>query len=155
MLSSVNISNNSNSSISNSSVSCWPVLEPALNQLFPPTSPIDPQFTLPSSLGTEDYLKLYTVVFDHCVGSGEVKKAGKSSAATAGLNISGEELYMTLVKYLETRFQQWSQFLMVNNSYYNYSLLISFSLIPLGGTRKESLLSFNPPFKSIGPVTIR
>lgn len=121
MSSFVKNSNNSNSSVSNSSVSCWPLLEPALNQLFPPPTFLGDQFALSSSLGSEDYLKLYTVVFDHCVGSAEVKRAGKSSVSTGavGLNISGEELYMTLVKYLETRFQQWSQLLMVYNSYCN------------------------------------
>lgn len=112
MLSSVTTSNNSIPSISNSSVSCWPALEPALNQLFPSPS-VSP--ATGSGLGSEDYLKLYTVVFDHCVGLNEGKKAGKAGggAAANGLNISGEELYMTLVKYLETRFQQWSQYLMV------------------------------------------
>lgn len=94
-------------SISNSSVSCWPVLEPALNQLFP----IAANDIAATPLNSEDYLKLYTVVFEHCVGSAEVKKAGKGAAA--GLNICGEELYFTLVKYLETRFLQWSQFLQV------------------------------------------
>lgn len=109
MLSSMNTSTTI-SSISNSSVTCWPVLESALNQLFPsPTTPIQ------STLGSEDYLKLYTVVFDYCVGAVEARKSGKSSATVAGLNISGEELYMTLVKYLETRFQQWSQYLMVRD----------------------------------------
>lgn len=105
MLSSIN-----KISISNSSVSCWPVLEPSLNQLFPQPS----DFSTPSNLTSDDYLKLYTVVFDHCVGSSEGKK-GKTATAAAGLNISGEELYLTLIKYIETRFQQWSHHLMVSN----------------------------------------
>jgi hypothetical protein len=110
MLSSTNTS--SSSIINYSSVSCWPVLEPALNQLFPPSTDL----TAPSTLGSDEYLKLYTVVFEHCVGSAEGKKAGVKTAAV-GLNISGEELYMTLVKYLETRLNQWSQYLMVTQDF--------------------------------------
>lgn len=118
MLSSINPT-----SITNSSVSCWPALEPALNKLFPSpaiiaiaTTNTPPHF----DLGSEDYLKLYTVVFDHCVGLAEGRREGKSASAAlpAGLNISGEELYLTLVKYLETRFEQWSIYLIVIRASY-------------------------------------
>lgn len=87
-------------SLSSSSVSCWPALEPSLNRLFslPDSTPPLP------ALGSDDYLKLYTLVFDYCVGAGDNNKKGR----VLGLNVSGEELYMTIVKYLETRFNQWS-----------------------------------------------
>jgi hypothetical protein len=120
MLSSINPT-----SITNSSVSCWPALEPALNKLFPSPAiiAIATTNTPPHvDLGSEDYLKLYTVVFDHCVGVGlaEGRGEGKSASAAlpAGLNISGEELYLTLVKYLETRFEQWSIYLIVIRASY-------------------------------------
>ena len=94
---------NYNCTVSNSSVPCWPTLEPALNQLFP----VADQLAIQSTLSSDDYLKLYTVVFEHCVGPVEGRKAGKSSVG-AGLNISGEELYLTLVQYLQVRLTQWS-----------------------------------------------
>ena len=95
---------NSNSSsppsiLITSSVSCWPALEPSLNLLLPP----HPHPSTP--LSSDDYLKLYTVVFEYCVGASEGEKKGNK---VAGLNVSGEELYRTLVKYLEIKFSQWA-----------------------------------------------
>lgn len=100
-----NSSINSSTAISSfhSSIPAWSQIEPALNQLFPSPGDLDK----PTSLTSDDFLKLYTVVFEHCVGSTD----GKKSSASSKLNLSGEELYMTLVKYLETKFTSWSQFL--------------------------------------------
>ena len=109
---SANNSGNSNLLISSSSVSCWPALEPSLNRLLPPavTSTLLPSEGPP--LDSEDYLKLYTLVFEYCVGAGESRKG--SGGRVAGLNVSGDELYRTLIKYLEIRFNQWSQSITVS-----------------------------------------
>lgn len=114
-----NTVNTSTTTVSNSSVPCWPLLEPALNQLFPQNLPSSSTAT--SALSSDDYLKMYTIVFEHCVGPVEGRKA---STVGAGLNVSGEELYFTLVKYLQVRLSQWAHHLEVRDIHYGYILLI-------------------------------
>lgn len=111
MLSSNNLTNLSSDSTDKSLIPCWSVLESALNQLFPSPENLG----VPSQLCSDDYLKLYTLVFEHCVGSVDSKKTTTSGSGKVmdGLNFSGEELYMTLVKYLEIRFDSWSNFISV------------------------------------------
>lgn len=113
--------------ITSTSVPCWPQIELALNQLLP--SPQDlfshvnnPNQTGPSTLSSDNFLKLYTLVFEHCVGPVENKKSN-SNSVLAGLNASAEELYMTLVKYIEIKFTSWSQHL-VNK----YKVLLSINV---------------------------
>lgn len=100
----------------NSSIPAWPVLEPALDRLFPLPATTELAATLPPPLSSEDYLKLYTCVFEHCVGA--VKKPA-SGSSVSGL-ICGEDLYGTLVKYLENRLIQWSTISMVSQ----YNILV-------------------------------
>lgn len=105
-------SNNSNI-LSSTSVSCWPALEPSLNRLFPSIPPSDSTQALPA-LDSDDYLKLYTLVFEYCVGVGAGEDgSNKKGGRVVGLNVSGEELYRTIVKYLFIRFTQWSHSLKV------------------------------------------
>lgn len=102
----------------NSSVSCWSVLEPALDQLFPLPAGLSTR----STLNSDDFLRLYTVVFEHCVGSIEGVKTGGSEKAAAGFNISGEELYMRLVNYLSIKLTKWSNHLVIYNIIFEYSI---------------------------------
>lgn len=96
-----------------STIPCWPQIELALNQLFPTfdnnhnTSPLPMPPT--TTISSDDFLKLYTLVFEHCVGPVDSKKSNSSTTIMAGLNASAEELYFTLVKYIEIKFKTWSQ----------------------------------------------
>lgn len=100
------LNNNQNLLISSTPISCWPALEPSLNRLL--TLDIIPSDPAGPSLSSEDYLKLYTLVFEYCVGASDVKK-GSASGRVMGLNVSGEELYRTIGKFLEITFNQWAQ----------------------------------------------
>ena len=99
-------------SIENPAVPCWPVLESALSQLLPPPNGL----TTATSLTSDHFLKFYTLVFEHCVVAVEVKKGTTTTAhgGTSGLNICGEELYLTLKTFLQFRFNQWSQYIQVS-----------------------------------------
>lgn len=112
MLSNTTTTPSSNLVMQNSSVASWPVLEPALDKLFPIPSKITERSC---TLNSEDFLKLYTLVFEHCVGtSSSTTNSGKRQNTAAGL-ICGEDLYVTLVKYLENRLIQWSSITLVKS----------------------------------------
>ena len=104
--------NDYNSDSSGALIPCWSTLETALNQLFPSPAEMTNQTTLTS----DDFLKLYTLVFEHCVGAVfDGKKAAAGSTGSGGQknthSAGGEEVYAVLVEYLENRFNSWGQFI--------------------------------------------
>lgn len=88
------------------SVDCWPTIELALNQLFSLPTEVSNLITLTS----EDYLKLYTLVFDYCVGGTGGKNNVKENGA--GL-ICGKDMYEAVFHYISHKITKWAEFIKV------------------------------------------
>lgn len=77
--------------------------------------PVNPKSPSNTAFPSEELLKLYTIVFDYCVGNGaasEKKLSGKFGTLKYVFFhllafMFGEELYKAVVGFINVRFQMW------------------------------------------------
>lgn len=123
-------SKDKNITMLSTNIDCWPAIEPALNQLLP----LPAELSNPIGLNNEDYLKLYTLVFEHCVGTGGDRNNGKGG--TEGL-ICGKDMYEAISQFISHKLVIWCesikvliliQFYFISNSslhLYNFLLALN------------------------------
>ena len=93
-------------SLSTTGVDCWPTIESALNQLFSLPTEVSNSITLTS----EDYLKLYTLVCEYCVGARGKNNVKENNGA--GL-ICGKDMYEAVFHYISHKISKWAEIIKV------------------------------------------
>lgn len=110
-------SSNSKSSYNSSSnlIPCWPALEAALERLLP----LNYETETTEVLVSEDYLKLYTLVFDYCVGNSSLNEKSTDKKPTNSSGTQHHTLFMYfLIILIFYSLHVWRRFILCHRKFF-------------------------------------